>query len=75
MANKGVTFGHGGEPRAMWFSNENTVEERRSSGKVALMARALVGHLNEVGEIDLDIAKKHIDADYIEGILVRTRRP
>ncbi len=44
VSNKGVKFEYGGDPLAIWFSIEKTVEERRSSGKVALMARA-----NEVG--------------------------
>ena len=69
-ADKNVKFKHEGEPRAIWFSIEKTAEERRASGKVSLTVRALVNHLTEVGKLEHDIAKKHIDADYQKGIIV-----
>ncbi len=69
-ASTGVKFTHEGEPRAIWLSIVKTAEERRAAGKVSLIVRGLVKHLNELGKLEHDIAKKHIDADCQKGIIV-----
>ena len=53
----------------MWFSIEKTNDERAVAKKVAAMVRALVSHLIDVAHIDLVMAKRNIDADYVKGIL------
>ena len=68
--NKGVKLPYLGDTRAIWFSIENTVEERASASKVATIVRALVSHLIDVRKIEPTAARKSIDADYVRGILV-----
>ena len=69
-AHKGRKFPYLDQPSAQWFSIEKTDEERENSKKVAMMVRALVTHLIEVGKIEPEKAKERIEADYVRGVLV-----
>ena len=46
---KGNKFPYAGVPRSLWFSIEETPEERAVSGKVGGVVRALVAHLVDKG--------------------------
>ena len=69
-AHKGMRFTYLGQPRALWFSIEKSDGERDDSRKVAVMVRALVGHLVEVGKAEPEKARACIEADYVRGVLV-----
>ena len=69
-AHKGRKFPYLDQPSALWFSIEKTDEERENSKKVAMMVRALVTHLIEVGKVEPEKAKERIEADYVRGVLV-----
>ena len=69
-AHKGMKFPYRGQQRALWFSIERTDGQREDARKVALMVRALVGHLVDVGKVEPEVARASIEADYVRGVLV-----
>ena len=69
-AHRGRKFPYLDQPSALWFSIEKTDEERENSKKVAMMVRALVTHLIEVGKVEPEKAKERVEADYVRGVLV-----
>ena len=71
----GVKFEHDGEPRAIWFSIEQTTQERRNAARVSGIVRGLVKHLVEVGKKNEVNAKQHIDSDYKRGVIVFKELP
>ncbi len=71
----GVKFEYNGNPRAIWFSIEQTTAERRAAAKTSGIIRGLVKHLVEVCGKDEISAKKYIDSDYTKGVLVFKELP
>ena len=67
-ANKGNKFEHDGVERAIWFTIEETTDERLISTKVGYPATTLVAFLTDGLKMEPPLALKSCDADYTRGM-------